>query len=371
MNIAFYIPVLNVGGAEKVVINLLNSISLRQLDKLSLITDKDNSSWLKELSPDIDIVHLSANKNSLQRLNSLRRIVKENKFDIVVSHLTHSNIHCLLLRLVLNFRLLIVEHSITSEYLRSLGAITNMIKSTLVKSLFGLADKIVCVSQSTQIDLIKNFNINASKCEIIFNPMNFDEISALSKIPIPQDVKEFIGARDILVSVGRVEKVKNHASLVYNLKNLLSDRNYVLLIVGDGTERVSVQKVINELNLTNNVLMIGFDSNPYRYIASSKCLLHASSFEGFGLVLLEAIYLQTAVVTKNFTAAFEVLDNGRLGVIIDDLTGFDKAVTTIFENFSAVDQVNNSKVVQNHYNAQIIADQYLNLCYDVSNNRQQ
>lgn len=369
MRIAFYIPVLNIGGAEKVVINLLNSVPPEQSHSLNLITDEKNSLWLTEVSRLVNIIHLSSTGNFISRLSGLSTILKRNKFDVVISHLTHSNIHCLLVRCIFKFKLIVVEHSITSEYLRTLGSANYLLKKRLVKSLFSLADKIVCVSQSTQRDLIQEFKIKPENCVIIFNPLNFNEIKTLSEVPIPDYVTKFAGTRRFLISVGRMEKVKNHDALVRNLKHLLLNQNLVLLIVGDGTESRNVQQRIQDENLTNHVLMVGYDSNPYRYIALSECLLHASSFEGFGLVLLEAIYLKTPVVSMDFKAAFEVLDNGRFGIIIDNLNGVEQAVDTALSSFLTVDRTNHSHIVQKLYDSRNIAGQYLKLCDGILNTK--
>ncbi|MFV7234930.1 glycosyltransferase [Flavobacterium sp. ZB4R12] len=358
MRIAFYIPILNVGGAEKVIINLLKQLSLNQKDNYFLITDATHSSWIREIDSKISILHVDSGRNIFIRLHNIKKVIQENKIELVVSHLTHANIHCLLLKILSSFKLIIVEHSITSYYIKTLRHYSFKITEFLIKFLYNYADLIVCVSETSKDDLINKFKIRSNKCHVIYNPIDFDSIRLLSKEPLPLKVNEFIATRRYIVTIGRLEILKNHGFLIQSLKNYLIENNLVLLIIGDGNEKNNLQYKINEYSLNENVLLIGYDLNPYKFISKSNLLIHPSKFEGFGLVLIESLFLLKPVISFNFQVAYEVLENGRFGSIVYDeatlIEALDLKLNSSNENF----KIDFSKQVYDSYNLGVISNQY-------------
>lgn len=358
MRIAFYIPLLNIGGAEKVIINLLKELSKSNV--CYLITDSYNSTWISEIDNNIKIINLNSKHNFLNRLFSLYKIIKENEFNIVVSHLTHSNIHCLLVKLIRRYNLIIVEHSITSQYIERLGKVNFFTKKFLIKSLFNLSNLIVSVSETTKRDLVSKFSVKQDKCIVIYNPLDFDEIDKLAKEVIEEDLDNKVSNRKILISVGRLEKLKNHFFLIDAVKDLLRNQNLCLIIVGDGDQKKMLQDKINEESLNDYIYLAGFDNNPYKYITRSTVLIHPSKFEGFGLVLIEAIYLSRSVISMDFEASFEVLEEGKFGEIVNDKQTLLNALIQTLALPSSKEQMDDmSNQVQSKYNVQLIASQYL------------
>lgn len=358
MKVAFYIPVLNVGGAEKVIINLLNQLSLNSNLELFLITDSSNSLWLSEISSDVKVLNLDSKNNIFIRLSNIIKLTKYNKIDIILSHLTHSNIHALILKFFISVKLVIVEHSITSSYIELLGWKKFFIK-LCIKYLYNFADTIVCVSNYCKSDLIKEFNVKANKIKVIYNPVDFKAIENLQNEPLPLNVVNFLKDRKLLISIGRLEGLKNHHYLISSLSSYLIQNNIVLIIVGDGQEKNNLLLLINNLELNNHVYLVGYDLNPYKYLFQCQILIHPSRFEGFGLVLIEAIYLQKNVVSFDFDVAFEVLDNGNLGSIVSDRTSLISALD-IHLNYTenTNDKAIKSKKVFDEYNIENITNQY-------------
>lgn len=360
MNIGFYIPVLNTGGAEKVIINLLKQLaSHKDPDQYFLITDAEHSLWIAHIDERVKIIHVNSHASFLGRLKGLSKAIKLNNIDTVVSHLTHSNIHCLLLKLVIKINLIIVEHSITSFYIKSLGALPFHFKKLLIKLLYNISEKIVCVSHATRKDLVENFGVNNLKCGVIYNPVDFESIKKLSKENLSVEIERKIGSKKIFVTVGRLEKIKNHSFLIDSLKYFVKENDLFLIIVGGGSEEEVLSRQIIENSLSENVLITGNEDNPYKYISKSCGLIHPSKFEGFGLVLIEALYLCKPVISLNFQAANEVLDNGRLGQIAYDEQSLLDALQGLMEGSGkSVELEGFASEVSLKYNLKIIADQY-------------
>jgi glycosyltransferase involved in cell wall biosynthesis len=359
MRIAFYIPILNVGGAEKVIINLLNNLVLNKNNSYFLITDKNNSTWISELSPDIIIVQLNSKNNIAKRIFELRYILKFNKFNLLVSHLTHSNIHCLLLKLFYNYKLIIVEHNITSKYIQDLGYI-KFLFNHFIKRYFSLANKIICVSNATRNDLIREYGIPEKNSIVIYNPFDFDTISKKAEIILENDIFLNLLGKRYIVTVARLEMQKNHLFLIETIKFYLIENNIKLVFVGGGSYYNKLKDYIYKNKLENFIYLTNYETNPYPYIKNATLLVHPARFEGFGLVLIEALYLGIPVISMNFDVAFEILENSKLGEIVTDSETLLLAIKN-FESLPKADKFH----IYNKYNLFNIVEQYESLFLNV------
>ena len=362
MKIAFYIPILNVGGAEKVIINLLKQLHLNHSNQYFLITDEKNSIWINEVRDYVTILDVNSNVNLIRRLIGIKNAVKVNKIDILVSHLTHSNIHCVFVKIMFPIKLVLVEHSITSTYVNGIPRF-RVLFGLLIKFLFKKADKIVSVSKATQDDLVNNFNLPLDICQVVYNPIDFKLIKNRSLDVLPPFFLDNLRERRYIVSIGRLEIYKNHIFLIESLCDYLVRENVVLVLVGGGVLESKIKSKIKELNLLDYIFLTGYDNNPYPYLFNATLLIHPARFEGFGLVLIEALYLSKPVISMNFEAAYEVLELGRLGSIVSDKESMISALSKNLEEKSKelryLDEF--SKHVECKYNLNRIAKDYLKI----------
>ena len=122
----------------------------------------------------------------------------------------------------------------------------------------------------------------------------------------------------IITVVGTLNKQKN-ISLAIKAVNILVEKsqNYKLLIIGDGDERKSLEKLVDKLNLTNNVKFFGHSSNPLPYMTASDCFVLTSNYEGLPGVLIEALLCECRIVSTDCpTGPREILENGKFGKLI-------------------------------------------------------
>lgn len=115
--------------------------------------------------------------------------------------------------------------------------------------------------------------------------------------------KQYPGYEKIFLVLGRIEPVKNITWLVDILKDVLKQKNYLLLIVGRGSEEASIKFQIQNNNLDNNVILQNWTENPYGYLKTVDCVLFPSLSEGYGLVPMEAQSVGTPVIMNDVGVA--------------------------------------------------------------------
>jgi len=108
-----------------------------------------------------------------------------------------------------------------------------------------------------------------------------------------------------------------------------------VLIVGDGPHRKTLESLVSELNVQNNVKFVGYVSNDKKYslLASSQALLFPSLCEGFGLVILEAFSQQKPVLVSDTKPLSDIISHKKNGFVLsqDDENEWAKAIIEIIQ----------------------------------------
>lgn len=174
-------------------------------------------------------------------------------------------------------------------------------------------DDVVCVSNIAKKafkELYKDIHYDP---KVIYNLIEVDRINTLSK-----EIVDFKFDKPTIVSVGRLTKLKRFDLIIKAHKRLIEngiDNN--LIILGIGEEENHLKDLIRKLNVENSVHMLGFIDNPYPYIKKSDIFVTASEFEGFSLVVAEALSLGKSIVSTSNGGADELLKNGVFGKLVN------------------------------------------------------
>lgn len=177
-------------------------------------------------------------------------------------------------------------------------------------------DEIVAVSQGVAKSL-KRLYSDITTPTVVYNPINDNDIRKKAKAYTP-DIKH--DDSKLLVSIGRLVPEKGYDRLIRVIK-LLKEENCKLhlYIVGAGTEKDNLQLIIDELDLKNEITLVGHKENPYPYLISADAFVCSSRCEGFSTVITEALVLGVPVVTTDCAG-------------MDDLLGYDSKYGLIVEN---------------------------------------
>lgn len=334
--ILFVIPNLSHGGAEKVLVNLVNNIDNKLFDiaVLSLFGDGVNERFLKEHIKYITYYKKPFKGNHFYfKLFSPEHLFKKfikDDYDIIVSYLEGTAA-----RIVSgcnNPDTKLVSWIHVEQHTKETAAICfrNFKESEKCYSQF---DRTICVSEYVKNDFISLYGDKVeSPIEVLYNVNETDDILRLSeeKTDIQFDKSYFN-----ICAVGSLKKVKGFDKLARIHKRLkdegLKTRFYIL---GTGSEKNNIESYLNENNLSDSYFLLGYHTNPYKYIRNCDLFTCASTAEGFSTATTEALIVGTPVVTVEVSGMKEMLgENNEYGIVTENnedalYEGIKKMLTT-------------------------------------------
>lgn len=317
MKILFLTINLGNGGAERVLVNLANELARRGHD-ITLRVLADYGSNKELLSEDVKysyvFKHAFRGMNYLHLLphNFIYNRIVDGRYDVVIPYL-----HGVLTRIVAYAP----QSQKTIAYLHAdmekSPFMLNLKRRNKVHACFDSYNKIVSVSQSVQDSFIRTTGINDDRLAVIYNTFDTNGIIDKAKDNIP-DVFESGSLK--LCSVGKLEDVKGYLRLLNVACRLRNDGiKCSLVIVGEGAQRTELEHFIKEHSMESYAGLVGFDINPYKYIAHSDLFVCSSYTEGFSSVVAESLILGVPVLTTDCAGMTEMLGkNNEYGVIVEN-----------------------------------------------------
>lgn len=191
-------------------------------------------------------------------------------------------------------------------------------------------DKIFCVSTGVKEGFLKRFGA-FENVDIVYNPYDDKKIRKLSseaQNEIPED--------DIfkIITVGRLVEQKGYERLLKVHNKLISDGfKHHLYILGEGEKREVLEKYINDNNLKDSVTLLGFKTNPYKYVKACDLFVCSSFAEGFSTAVAESVILGVPVVSTDVSGAKEILGESQFGLVVgNDMDSLYDGIRHAFES---------------------------------------
>lgn len=190
-------------------------------------------------------------------------------------------------------------------------------------------EKIVCVSEASKNGLVKIIG-NDPKIIVRYNVLD-DELIRIKGIEEDAEVNDHHGFT--LVAVGRLNPGKAFDRLIEAHRVLLNEGiKQKLWIVGEGMDRDKLMGLIDKYQLNDSVTLFGAQRNPYKYIKAADLFICSSLYEGLSNVVTESIILGTPVLTTDCAGMRELLGDSEYGLIVENNTvglheGIKKMIT--------------------------------------------
>lgn len=314
--ILFVIHEMTMGGAQRVVSNLVNGLDREHFDvHLALFNKK--GVLLENIREDVIIHDLKASRVIFGTAKLVNLIFKE-KPAVVFTGITHVNL--LVATFLPLFKYFLKETKfITREVnIPSIRA-KYMPKSKKMdryyKRFISGFDTVIAQSKFMKEDIVKSYKLNEKNVVVVNNALDKESIrKKLEEHPSKSLLAE---GKINIVATGMLRKQKGFEQLLEVMP--LLDESYHLNIVGEGSERAALEAKIERLSIGKRVTLLGLKKNPYIYMEEADLVVLSSLYEGFPNVILEANACGKFVVAFACPGVSdEIIVENVNGVLVED-----------------------------------------------------
>jgi glycosyltransferase involved in cell wall biosynthesis len=242
------------------------------------------------------------------------------------------------------------------------------IKKYINRILYNGYDFIIAVSKKVKKIIVEDFKIEERKIKVIYDSVKYNICLEKEKSFIRQKIRQQYKIKDdefLLLSIGRIEKIKGLDIVIKSLKELVNMQYKVkLMIVGKNEDNKffnEIKRLVQENFLNEYVFFLGFKKNIEPYIYASDVVISASYYESMGKNILEGIMYKKPFVATN-TGAIKEIINSSVGefVNIGDVKSFTKGVIKVLENINFY-QKNIEKIDITQYSSDNMAKQCIEI----------
>lgn len=318
--VLFMIHDLSVGGAEKVLVNLVNNMDYDKFD-ISLIALFGGGVNERFLNDNIHYRYIFSktfpgNSKIMKLLTPemLHRLFVKEKYDIEISYLEGPSARIISGCPHKETKLVSWIH--VEQHTKELAAIAFRNYEESVKC-YERFDEIVCVSEYVKNDFLSIYP-TLKHAIVRYNTNETNQILELKEEKV-SDV-DFLDNEIKICGVGKIVPIKGFDKLARIHKRLIEDGYPVhCYVLGVGDDRDKIQKYLDDNNLSNSYTFLGYQTNPYKYVARCDMFVCSSVAEGFSTAATEALIVGTPVVTTLVSGMQEMLGyNNEYGVITEN-----------------------------------------------------
>lgn len=313
--IACLLPNLAGGGQERVTLNLLRGFIQRGLQTDLVLADL-NGPYQEQIPSQTRVINLhqpieNRALSTLQLTSPLVRYLRQEKPDILISHLIWTNECAVLANTLAGFpsRLMLWEPMPPTQP-------PTQLKITAMRSLYRWANAIITPSQGVADYYANLLNLPPIRITVIPNPVVDETLHEQAIAPL--DHPWFAPDEPpVILGIGRLTTQKDFSTLIRAFAQLVAQQPARLIILGEGGKRQQLETLVRELNLTEFVSLPGFVQNPYAYLSRAALFVLSSQQEGLPTVLIEALACGCRAVSTDCPyGPREILANGRYGALV-------------------------------------------------------
>lgn len=318
IKVLFVIHDLSVGGAEKVLVNLVNNMDQTKFDitVLSLFDEGVNRQFLHK-----NITYCYAFKKAIRGNSHLMKLLTPgqlykwlipDEYDVVVSYLEGPAARVVAGCPRGKVKVVSWIHSTFHNQRELIASFRNLREA---RACYDRADTMVFVSQEVQKAFLNVCPVQGRTC-VLYNTNESEKILRLAQEAVK--TPDFRDGSFYWCGVGKLVPNKGFDRMLHIQKRLLSEGYRVkLLILGAGWQQKDLEKWCTEHNLSDTVMFLGYQTNPYQYVAKCDLFVCASYAEGFSTAATEALIVGTPVCTVEVSGMREMLgEDSQYGLIV-------------------------------------------------------
>lgn len=311
------------GGAERVIAQLANYFTEQNINCRIITTD--NQEVMYPLNGKIEVVAIGKKSNNkvidrILRYKRIRSVVQENKPEVVLTMPEDTGIYAILALVGTKIPVYVSERN--NPWVMPNVKITRLLR----KMAYPFAKGIIF-----QTEVAKSFfpKYIQKKGVVLQNPVD------AMRIPEP-----YMGERKkIFSAVGRLEPQKNFPMLIKAFSEFCEEeKDYKLIIYGEGKERINLEKLIKQLNLEDSVFLPGRNKDVLNAINDSAAFILSSDYEGMPNALIEAMCMGMPVIATDCPSGGprELIHNGENGLLVqvNNIESMKKAMKQIIDSGS-------------------------------------
>jgi glycosyltransferase involved in cell wall biosynthesis len=313
----FVAPNLGGGGGERALVNIVNHLD-RARFRPHLALFQREGVFLRELASDVPVHEIQPKEygfvhRTWVRTQALRRLYEEVHPALIMSILWQANAVTLLAAGLWRFPIPIVINEQTAPQASLRSDSRRRLLWPIASRLYCRATHIICISQGIATEVADSLPIAPGRISVIHNPVPIHQVVRCAS----QTVNFRASDAPAILAAGRLVSLKNYPLLLRAIALVLPQQDVELYILGEGPERAAIENLAVTLGISTHVHLLGFQPNPYPYIAQADLFTLSSDHEGFGNVLVEAMSLGVPVVATDCPyGPREILADGRYDLLV-------------------------------------------------------
>lgn len=319
IKVLFLIHDLGQGGAEKVLVNLVNNMDQSKFDitVMALFGGGVNEQFLKEnIHYQVAFPKAFPGNSHIMKLLSptyLHKFLIKDKYDIEVSYLEGPAARIVSGCPNMDTKLVSWIHGEQHSKEIAAKAFRSFKESEQCYYRF---DNTICVSESVKKDFLSIYP-RISNIDVLYNTNETAHILAQKEEAVEEDFVEDNSIK--LCGVGKIVPIKGFDKLARIHKRLIDDGlNVHTYILGIGSEKDRIRKYLSDEGIEDTFTFLGYQTNPYKYVSKCDIFICSSIAEGFSTAATEALIVGTPVVTTPVAGMEEMLgSNNEYGIITE------------------------------------------------------
>ena len=280
--------------------NNLKNINFIKLYKKSFYNNLPKGGFLKSRLSQLIIFVFSFNK--------LLKLLNKDQPDFLIAHLITS--------------LPILLSSFISKKTKIILRISGLPRLNIFRKLYWKffskkIFKVTCPSYTTYKELIRLNIFKKEQLEILYDPIiNIREFKERKF----DKIDDFLKDKKFILGIGRITRQKNFSLLINAFHKIQKNFPKLLLVIlGEGEDKNKILNLISKKNLSNNIYLLGYKKNVYKYLINAECFILSSLWEDPGFVLFEAALSNTPIISSNCrNGPVDIMDNEKNGFLFDN-----------------------------------------------------